>query len=314
MKILLTGGAGFIGSAISHKLISQGNELTIIDNLSTGSRSNIPNNAVFIEGDVSNPNTIRKLNNKYFDVILHISGQSSGEISFENPVNDLNSNTISTLMLLNYSLTIGCKRFIYASTMSVYGERKGKEKFSENDITNPKSFYAVGKLASENYLKIFNHEYGINYTSLRYFNVYGAGQNLENLKQGMISIYLKQFLDDNFRAVQIKGSLDRFRDFSHIDDVVDVTIESISNKDFFNDTFNVGSGVKTSVKKLVKSIQDILNSDKEIIISEGTIGDQFGIYADNKKLKNIYKKNFMSFEKGLQKTVSEINELFKKNI
>lgn len=309
MNILLTGGAGFIGSVIASKLIAQGDSVTIIDNLSTGFLANVPSKATFIEGDASCLATIKKLNNK-FDAILHIAGQSSGEISFENPVNDLNSNTISTLSLLNYAVATGCKRFIYASTMSVYGEIKGIEQFSENDDVNPKSFYAVGKLASEHYLKIYNHEYGIDYTSLRYFNVYGAGQNLENLKQGMVSIYLKQFIDDKYKTVKVKGSLDRFRDFSYVDDVADVTIESINHSGFYNDTFNIGSGIKTTVRELVESIRQILNSSKEIVVSEGTLGDQFGIYANNQKLTKIYKQKFIPFKKGLEKMIKETNGVF----
>ena len=303
MNYLVTGGAGFIGSVIARKLLALGNDVVIVDNLSTGYISNIPNGAVFIEGDLSKEETIDKLNNRTFDAILHIAGQSSGEISFENPIYDLNCNTASTLRLLNYALKIKCSRFIYASTMSVYGEQDGKEQFSESDITNPKSFYAVGKLASENYLKIYKEQYGIDYTILRYFNVYGAGQNLQNLKQGIVSIYLKQFIDNSFEEVIIKGSLERFRDLSYVDDVADVTIYSIENENFYNNIVNIGSGKKTTVKNMLNLIKTYLKSDKNIVVSEGTPGDQFGIYANNNKLKTIYPKNFMSFQDGLKKMI-----------
>lgn len=308
MNYLVTGGAGFIGSVISKKLIKQGHNVTIIDNLSTGYISNLPKEAQFIQGDVANEVIIQKLNNVKFDAILHIAGQSSGEISFEDPVYDLNCNTTSTLRLLDYAKQTGCNRFIYASTMSVYGEQKGKEQFSEIDITNPKSFYAVGKRASEEYMKIYKQQYGIDYTSLRYFNVYGAGQNLENLKQGMVSIYLKQFMDDRFDKVEVKGSLERFRDVSYVDDIADVTIESIQNQDFYNDIFNIGSGVKTTVGQMIELMKKLLNSKKEVIITEGTPGDQFGIYADNSKLKGIYKKDFIKFEDGLKMMIDWIND------
>jgi UDP-glucose 4-epimerase len=300
MNYLVTGGAGFIGSVISKKLLDRGDNVTIIDNLSTGYISNIPKNAIFIEGDVSNNNTIKKLNGIKFDAILHIAGQSSGEISFEDPVYDLNCNTTSTLRLLDYAKQTGCRRFIYASTMSVYGEQKDKEQFSEMDIPNPKSFYAVGKLASEQYIKIYKQQYNIDYTVLRYFNVYGAGQNLENLKQGMVSIYLKQFMDDKFDKVEVKGSLLRFRDVSYVDDIADVTIESINNQEFYNEIINVGSGIKTTVGEMIKLMQNLLKSKKEIIILDGTPGDQFGIYANNSKLKKIYNKEFIKFEDGLK--------------
>ncbi len=306
MNYLVTGGAGFIGSVIAKKLISQGHQVSIIDNLSTGYITNIPNEASFIQGDVSHLDTIEKLKYENFDAILHIAGQSSGEISFEDPVYDLNCNTTSTLRLLDYAVKSGCKRFIYASTMSVYGEQGSIEQFSEKDTCNPKSFYAVGKLASENYMKIYKEQYGINYTGLRYFNVYGAGQNLENLKQGMVSIYLKQFMDDKFDKVEVKGSMERFRDVSYVDDIADVTIESICNQDFYNDIFNVGSGVKTTVGEMIELMKALLNSSKEIFISQRTPGDQFGIYANNEKLMKIYQKKFIKFEDGLKTMIDWI--------
>ena len=238
MNYLVTGAAGFIGSHIAQKLLNLGHQVSTIDNLSTGFKSSIPENCNFIEGDIANKESINQLNDQKFDAILHIAGQSSGEVSFENPIYDLDSNTASTLMLLDYAVKTKCNRFVYASTMSVYGEQNKKEQFSEKDDVSPKSFYAVGKLASENYLKIYKEQYDINYTALRYFNVYGLGQNLDNLKQGMVSIYLRQFIDDDFDVVEVKGSVKRFRDLSHIDDITDVSVEAIYNKD--NEAFEAG--------------------------------------------------------------------------
>lgn len=301
MNYLVTGGAGFIGSFVSKKLLSLGHQVTIIDNLSTGLKSNIPDEACFIEGDVSDINTITKLNNDKFDAILHIAGQSSGEVSFEDPVYDLNSNTTSTLLLLDYANKTHCKRFVYASTMSVYGEQKEKEQFSETDVPNPKSFYAVGKLASEHYLRIYQQQYGIDYTILRYFNVYGAGQNLSNLKQGMVSIYLAQFLNENSNEVLVKGSDERFRDLCYIDDVVDITIQSLDNRLFYNDVFNVGTGRKTTVREIISTIKTNLSSEKLVKFEQSTRGDQFGIYADNSKLDEIVKRDYIDFKSGLHK-------------
>jgi len=308
MNYLVTGGAGFIGSVISNKLISQGHDVTIVDNLSTGYMSNLPKKAIFVEGDISSIKTVFQLKNKTFDAILHIAGQSSGEISFEDPVYDLDCNTSSTLRLLGYAVSTGCKRFIYASTMSVYGEQNGKEQFSELDMTSPKSFYAVGKLASENYMKIYKQQYDIDFTSLRYFNVYGAGQNLENLKQGMVSIYLKQFIDDKYDTVEVKGSTDRFRDLSHVDDIAGVTIESIWNKLFYNEIINVGSGKKTTIRTLLNLIKKHLHSNKEIKITQGTPGDQFGIYANNDKLTSRYTQEFITLEEGLKTMIDGIKK------
>jgi UDP-glucose 4-epimerase len=307
MKYLVTGGAGFIGSAISNKLLLNGHEVYIIDNLKTGYKSNIPQKAIFIKGDFSKDETIEKLNTIIFDGIYHIGGQSSGEISFENPEYDINTNTLSTLKLLQYSVKTGCKKFIYASTMSVYGDQERKEQFSETDETNPKSFYAVGKLASEKYMEIFSKQFNIDYVSLRYFNVYGPGQNLENLKQGMVSIYLKQYLDDQFEQVIVKGDINRFRDLIYIDDVVGITIEAMNNPNYNNLILNVGTGIKTTVTQILNLIQQYIYSTKEIVINQGTLGDQFGIYADNSKLLELYTKPLVSFENGLKNMIEWID-------
>lgn len=303
MKYLVTGGAGFIGSALAVELIKRGHEIYIIDNLKTGHIDNIPLSAHFIEGDFSDDNIIMQLHNTQFDAIFHIGGQSSGEISFEDPEYDLNTNTLSTLKLLQYCTQTNCKKFIYASTMSVYGEDSKKEKFSEKDATKPKSFYAVGKLASENYMKIFSSESGIDYTSLRYFNVYGNGQNMNNMKQGMVSIYLRQFLDDAFPEVSVKGSLDRFRDLVYIDDVVNITIAAAINPKFSNQIINVGTGTKTTVRDILNLIKTYTNSQKNIQVVKGTPGDQFGIYADNSLLLEIYDQPLTSFTTGLNKMI-----------
>lgn len=308
MQYLITGGGGFIGSAIVKQLLKNGHSLHVIDNLKTGYIENIPQEVNFINGDFSKDEVIAQLNNTKFDGIYHIGGQSSGEISFEDPEYDLNTNTLSTLKLLQYCVKTDCKNFIYASTMSIYGEQEGKEQFSELDEVNPKSFYAVGKLASEKYMRIFSKQFDINFVALRYFNVYGPGQNLDNLKQGMVSIYLKQFLDDNFDKVVVKGDINRFRDLIYIDDVVNITIESMMNNQYNNQIINVGTGYKTNVFEILRLIKMYLKSDKEIIVVDGTPGDQFGIYANNAKLLSLYNQQLVPFEEGLKRMIDWIKK------
>ena len=300
MNYLVTGGAGFIGSYIAKKLLNLGHKITIIDNLSTGYKSNLHSEAKFIEGDVSKPETIKKLNDFKFDAILHLAGQSSCEVSFENPVVDLNSNVTSTLLLLDYAYKTNCTKFIYASSVSVYGEQLGKEQFSETDDPIPKSFYAVGKLASEHYLKVYKQQYGIDYTILRYFNVYGIGQNFNNLKQGMVSIYLEQFLNNEFKEVLVKGSKDRFRDLCYIEDVSNITTMSLTDPRFDNEIFNIGTGIKTTVSEIISSIQKNLSINKPVVFKDNTPGDQYGYYANVEKIKSLTNYKFVDFKTGLK--------------
>ena len=211
-RYLVTGAAGFIGAALASRLMKEGNQVVTIDNLSTGNISNIPDGVKFIEGDCGNQDVYSNIPNDPFDAIFHIAGQSSGEISFDDPIYDIRTNAESTLLLLKFALKNNCKRFIFASTMSVYGI-KPERPVKENEDCHPESFYGIAKLASEHYLRVYE-QFGIDTTSLRLFNVYGPGQNMDNLRQGMVSIFLAQMLKD--KSIHVKGSADRFRDFIHV--------------------------------------------------------------------------------------------------
>jgi UDP-glucose 4-epimerase len=284
---LVTGGAGFIGSCLIRRLLKEGHKVTTIDNLTTGFKSNVPRNTNFIKGNCGDPKIYKKIANKKFDAIFHIAGQSSGEISFDDPVYDINANTTSTILLLKYALKTGCKRFIFASTMSVYGSKSDKP-VKEISNTLPESFYGNSKLASENYLKIYQ-KYGIKYTSLRLFNVYGPGQNMKNLKQGMVSIYLSQMINDG--KIHVKGSSLRYRDFVYIDDVIHYFMECLRNKKSIGKTINIGTGKKTYVYQIIKILTSLHKKKISVKYSGSTQGDINGIYADVKLKEKIFGKH-----------------------
>ena len=305
-NIIITGGAGFIGSSLVNFFLKKKNYyICIIDDLSTGKLSNInfKNNKIkFIKGDCSEDKIINKIPKKKYDVLFHIAGQSSGEISFDDPSNDLNRNLLSTVKLSQFCLKNKVKKIVYASSMSVYGNLKNNNYLAKvNDFCVPLSFYGLSKLSSENYLQLFSKQ-GLKYSILRLFNVYGANQDMKNLRQGMISIYLAQLLKSN--TVIVKGSLERFRDFIYIDDVVSTFygcyVKSITN----NKIYNVSTGVKTSVREVLKILSDNLNSNIKIIKKQGTPGDQFGIFSNSTDLKRTMKfKNFIPISTGIKKMI-----------
>lgn len=302
-NFLITGGAGFIGSALSKNLLNKKNKIWTIDNLSTGKIENISKKIKFIKANCQSKKIFKYFKKIKLDAIIHIAGQSSGEVSFENPIEDLKSNTSSVLNLLELSKQTQCKRFIYASSMSVYGNSI-KQPVNEKDICAPLSFYGVGKFASENYIKLFNH-YGINWTIFRLFNIYGPGQNFDNLKQGMISIYLAQLIKND--KIIVRGSKKRFRDFVYIDDLVKIFTNSIKNKNSFNEIINLGSGKKSTVNNVLNCIKKNYNKKIKIYIDQNTPGDQFGIYSDNKKLIKIFRINkFVNLELGIKKMIKSI--------
>lgn len=299
--ILVTGAAGFIGSAIAKKLLDSGNKVVTVDNLSSGKEECIPRGCEFIKGNVYDSQILDKLKTYTFDLIIHMAGQSSGEVSFEDPVYDLQTNTQSTIMLLDLALKTKCKEFIYASSMSVYGDHQNPY-VNENSPTNPKSFYAVGKLSSERYLKIYS-SYGIKTTALRFFNVYGPGQNMDNLKQGMASIFIAQAIKN--KHVLVKGSKNRFRDFVYIDDVVKSVLLSVGRvKGDLYEHYNVCNGNKVTVETILNTIKLNLPYNITLEFGEGTPGDQNGIFGDFEKINNhLGWLGTVGFEEGMQKMI-----------
>lgn len=293
-NILITGVAGFIGHKICIELIKKGYKVYGCDDLSKGKKKNVPKKIKFIKIDLSNKKNISKLPKK-INYIFHLAGQSSGEKSYEDPMNDLRRNFNSTYNLLNYAKNNKIKFFFYASSMSVYGGINGIVKTNLN--VQPISYYGIHKKLSEDYILKFKKD--LNFIIFRMFNVYGPGQDLKDDKQGMISIYLSQLLKNN--KIIIKGSLDRFRDFIYIDDVVDIWIEGLKNKKMHNKIINVGTGYKTSIKKLIKLLTNLHNSKVRIIERMGTPGDQFGIYSDRSIYKLISKKNLKLIQFGISK-------------
>jgi UDP-glucose 4-epimerase len=275
-EYLVTGAAGFIGAAVARRLLGEGHAVTTIDNLSTGAESNLPSGCRFIEGDASDPATIRRLEDRRFDSILHLAGQSGGIPSFRDPVHDLQSNTTSTLRLLKFARDTGCLSFVYASSMAVYGD-PAQLPVAEDAPLRPNSFYGVGKLASEHYLRLYAGM-GINCVALRLNNVYGIGQDLSNHDQGMVSIYLGKALNE--RRIVVKGSLDRFRDFVHVDDVVEAFIRASNSPGQVGFVaYNVATGRGTTVRDLIDMLARALPFAVSVEVSDGTAGDQFGIYC-----------------------------------
>ena len=284
MKILITGVAGFIGSHIAKRFVDEGYEVVGIDDLSNGKEENVPLGINFIKGDLANIEIINSIP-KDCKKILHLAGQSSGEISFDDPISDLQRNTISTLNLIFYGISNNVERIVYASSMSVYGTVPD-EAIDESHETVPLSCYGVSKLASEGYLKVYQKK--LPFVSMRMFNVYGPGQDMNNLRQGMVSIYLSQAL--RLGKITVKGNTSRYRDLVYIDDVVEAWFRAATYEAAKNQVINLGTGVKTTVESILNEICTVVKST-EYVVEDPTPGDQNGIYAENSKLRNILKIN-----------------------
>ncbi|KWT91049.1 NAD-dependent epimerase/dehydratase family protein [Candidatus Magnetominusculus xianensis] len=277
--VVVTGGAGFIGSHIAEALLKSGCRVTVLDNLHTGKEENIPQGADFINIDLGANPHIKGIN---CDAVFHLAGQSSGEVSFDDPEYDLRSHVLSTFYMLRWCKEHGVSRFLYSSSMSVYGDPDTLP-ISEGHPYKPKTFYAAGKAGAEAYINLYSR-LGINTTVFRLFSVYGPGQNLDNKMQGMLSIYLSYMLEG--RPVIVKGSSTRYRDFISVDDIVAAWLHAYENPVSFGKTYNLGTGIKTTVGELLSELKDAFNlPEYPIVFAQNTAGDQFGTVADISLIK-----------------------------
>jgi len=285
-KVLVTGAAGFIGSRICEALVAEGHKVYGVDDFSKGQGAQVPKAVELIPGDVNMLN-LDHLMLEPMDTIFHLAGQSSGEYSFYHPVEDLQRNYQSTVSMAQFAHSTGVRKLIHASSMSVYGNPSDFEaaSLSEDLPTFPVSNYGVSKLAAERFLAAQTH---LSSLSLRMFNVYGPGQNLKRLDQGMVSIFMAQALVD--QSIEVRGSKDRIRDFVFIDDVVEVWLRAL---DFDFDrhlNLNVGTGVGSTVESLVHKIKT-LRPGTSVTYSAPTPADQQTAVADidllSSTLKNV---------------------------
>ncbi len=300
-NIIVTGGAGFIGSHIVSRLLSEGYKVTILDNLSTGKRENVPQGADFIKIDLGEESAYSLLKDIDCEAVFHLAGQSSGEASFQEPFYDLRSHVMSTFFLLEWCRAKGVRRFLYASSMSVYGDPNSLP-VGEGHPLQPKTFYAAAKVSAEAYIK-FYQTLGINTTILRLFSVYGPGQNLSNRMQGMISIYLSYMLKNE--PIVVKGTRERVRDFVYVDDVIEAWMEAFRNPVTYTKIYNVASGKETKVEDLLNTLLESFgNYDCPIIYEGSTPGDQFGVVADITRIKeDILWRPKVGLKEGLNKMI-----------
>ena len=283
--IIITGGNGFLGHNLSKKFLDKNHEVIIIDNKKSNSSA-----AKFIRCDITDERSLNKIIIKKKNIILHCAGQPSAAKSFEDPILDLKVNILGTLNILNWAKKNNTTKIIYASTFNVYEENIRSCKLKETSPCKSKSLYSVSKKAAEDYIINYGSYIGLRWNILRMFNIYGPGQDPKNKFLGMLSIFLNMARSN--KKIFIKGSLDRFRDFIYIDDVVEAWYKVALSEKNYNKVYNLGTGKKTYIKDLLKKIIKITKSTSTIKQLDATPGDFKGCYADVNNLKKDF--NFQS--------------------
>ena len=300
-NILITGGAGFIGSHIVDELMDN-NNITIIDNLSTGTLKNLKNpnheNLKIIKEDICNTNLDDLTNG--IDYIFHLAAMASVPLSVENPVECTEINLNATVKLLKSAVDNDVKKIVFSSSSAVYGENRNMP-LKETEPLMPTSPYAASKASCEVYLKSFYNSYGLDYTALRYFNVFGPKQDKNSQYAAVIPNFISALLEG--KQAEIYGDGEQTRDFVYVGDIVRANILACESN--FNGVVNVASGEKLTINRLYEIVKNTLGSDLEPKYLPERLGDIKHSLADVSNMEKINLKiNSHDFEKQLQETIN----------
>lgn len=293
-KVVITGGAGFVGSHLSKKLISLGYDVFVIDNLSAGKKINVPKEAHFYDLDISNYEGIKPI----FDgatYVFHLAAIPSVEFSIHNPLASHNTNINGTLNVFDIAYKARVAKVIFASSSSIYGTQKTK-KLDEKMLPNPLSPYALQKNVGEQYAKLYASLYSLNTLSLRFFNIYGPGQNHEGAYAFVIAKFLK--LKAENKDLEITGNGRQSRDFVYIDDVVEACMQAITTKTTPGDSINIGGGKGITINTIARMIGGNITYIPARIEPKDTESN------NAKALKILHWKPQVSLKDGLKKLQS----------
>ena len=307
-RYLVTGGAGFIGSNIVEELVGRGEDVVVLDDLSTGKMENIEpfmDRIDFIKGDIRDGDMVEKAMNGV-DFVLHQAALASVPRSIENPVlvNDVNIG--GTIMVLEKAREAGVKRVVYAASSSAYGDTEVLPK-TESMLPMPLSPYAVSKLTGEYYCSVYYNVYGLSTIALRYFNVFGPRQDPKSQYAAVIPIFITSLLTD--RSPTIFGDGEQSRDFTFVSNVVKANLLAAESENAMGQTINVACGDRYTLNELYAILKKLTGKDVDPIFADPRPGDVKHSQADiNLAEKLIDYHPEVSFEEGLEKTVEWYEE------
>ncbi len=298
MKILVTGGCGFIGSHITDLLVEQGHDVIIIDNLSTGRIENLNPKATLYQMDILSDDIETVFEKERPEVIYHEAAQIDIQKSIKDTVFDTKVNVLGTVHLLTVAAKFGIKKFIYASSAAVYGNPEYLP-VDEKHRVAPISFYGISKHTPEHYIAVFADIYGFEYTVLRYANVYGIRQDPKG-EGGVISIFTDRFLSG--QTPIIFGDGEQTRDFIYVKDIASANVAALTHGN--GEIINVSTNTQTSLNDLFIMMRNISGASVEVEYQSARVGDIVHSYLDNHKALSLLDwKPAYTVESGLKETI-----------
>jgi UDP-glucose 4-epimerase len=300
-KVLVTGGAGFIGSNLAQALLKKGFKVIIVDNLFTGKRENIPSGAKFYKLDIVSQKLSSLFLRERPKIVFHLAALTGTDISEALIQQDIKINLLGTINTLKAAGQAKCQKFIFTSTAAVYGDVHKSEylPIPETAIPNPISPYGVGKLTCENYVRIFSDFYGMKYTILRFANVFGPKQYPKG-EAGVIPIFINKMLSG--KTSNLYGDGNQIRDYIFVEDVVDASLKVMTKCD--GKTLNIGSGKGTSTRQLYSLIARQLDFRTPPNFSAPRLGEiERSVLANKLAKREINWRPRITLKTGLCRTI-----------
>ena len=304
-KVLITGGAGFIGSHLTDRLLDAGLEVRVLDNLSTGKRKNLPANSSleFIEGDIRDAQTVNRCV-EGVAAVVHLAAVASVQASIDQPMETHRTNFDGTLNLLEAARVRGVKRLLYASSAAIYGDA-ATVPVSEATVPSPLSPYAVDKLSGEYYLRYYFTQFGLATTAFRFFNIYGPRQDPASPYSGVISIFVDRMRRD--QPVTVFGEGSQTRDFFYVADLAELLARAVRGSEGVGGVFNVGTGTRHSLLQLLSQLEKLSGKRIEKNHAPPRPGDIQHSCADVSRLKRIFGSLPVTpFDEGLKKLLESM--------
>jgi len=282
MKVLVTGGAGFIGSHIADRLLADGHEVVVLDDLSTGHVEQVPKKARFYQMELGSPWLDELFRIERLDAVVHEAAQASVRKSVQDPVFDASVNVLGTIAVLQASVRHQVRRVLFASTGgAIYGD-SDQVPTTEDAPALPVSPYGAAKLASEVYLRTFHALHGLSFAALRYANVYGPRQDPHG-EAGVVAIFSQRLLAGE--PARINGDGKQTRDFVYVGDVADANARALTSDAV--GSFNVGTGIETDVNRIFAILRGLAGSRQQEMHGPGMPGEQRRSAVDPSKIQRV---------------------------
>ena len=303
MRVLVTGGAGFIGSHIVDQLIKQQYSVTVLDDLSTGLESNLHHQAQFVAMDIRSSQVLEVFQKGCFDFVIHQAAQTMVPKSLEDPRYDCDVNILGTVNVLEACRVTGVKKIVFASSAAVYGDA-ATVPVQEDAPAQPTSFYGLSKLTIERYLALYHDLFGIEYAALRYANVYGERQG-DGGEGGVISIFTRKIRAG--QSLGIFGSGEQTRDFIYVGDVANANIAAMTSSSGSSGIYNISTQSETTVNELIAVLSHVAKRTAEKTYLPMREGDIYrSSLANGKSLKNFDWRPQMSLSEGIARTYQSL--------